>query len=154
MALAIVPGMPYLTSPRRAAPHLAKVPVALACVLFLAAAVGPLPAAAAAPSALRAAFEAAARGDVQAARKAGLADHPLAGWIEYAALVEGIDDLPVARGADFLARHRDKAVGAAFRRTGHALGGVFGRGYDGPVETLCFRLYLNQRATARRSGAG
>ena len=65
--------------------------------------------------AVRAAFDAAARGDTDAARKAGLAGHPLAGWIEYAALVEGIDDLPVARGTDFLARHRGQAVAAAFR---------------------------------------
>ena len=65
--------------------------------------------------ALRAAFEAAARGNVQAAREAGLDDHPLAGWIEYAALSAGIDDLSVARGSDFLARHRGQAVGAAFR---------------------------------------
>ena len=66
-------------------------------------------------AAVRAAFEAAARGDADAARKAGLADHPLAGWIEYAALAQGIDDLPVARGADFLARHRGQAVAMAFR---------------------------------------
>ena len=71
--------------------------------------------AAAGNDALRAAFEAAARGNVQAAREAGLDDHPLAGWIEYAALSAGIDDLSVARGSDFLARHRGQAVGAAFR---------------------------------------
>ena len=66
---------------------------------------------------LRAAFEAAARGDADAARKAGLSGHPLAGWIEYAALVERIDDLPVAGATDFLARHRGQAVAAAFRAT-------------------------------------
>ena len=68
-------------------------------------------------AALRAAFEAAARGDADAARKAGLSGHPLAGWIEYAALVERIDDLPVAGATDFLARHRGQAVAAAFRAT-------------------------------------
>ena len=66
-------------------------------------------------AALRDAFTAAARGNASAAREAGLGSHPLAGWIEYAALVAGIDDLPVARGTDFLARHRGQAVAAAFR---------------------------------------
>ena len=46
--------------------------------------------AAAGNDALRAAFEAAARGNADAAREAGLRDHPLAGWIEYAALVASL----------------------------------------------------------------
>lgn len=69
----------------------------------------------AAEASVRAALEAAARGDVDAARKAGLDDHLLAGWIEYAALVKGIDDLAVARATDFLSRHRGQPVAAAFR---------------------------------------
>ena len=69
----------------------------------------------AAEASVRAALEAAARGDVDAARKAGLDDHLLAGWIEYAALVKGIDDLAVARATDFLSRHRGQPVAAAVR---------------------------------------
>ncbi|HEU4814185.1 MAG TPA: transglycosylase SLT domain-containing protein [Xanthomonadaceae bacterium] len=106
--------MPIPPIPPRVAGRLSTTPAAVLCALLLAAPLLPPPAHASAP-ALRAAFEAAARGETDAARKAGLADHPLAGWIEYAALVEGIDDLAVARGTDFLARHRGQPVAAAFR---------------------------------------
>ena len=96
-----------LLQARRSRAWLAPILV-LACIAMPAAA-------ATGEAAVRAAFEAAARGDTDAARKAGLASHPLAGWIEYAALVEAIDDLGTTRGADFLARHRGQPVAAAFR---------------------------------------
>lgn len=62
-----------------------------------------------------AAIEAAERGDAGVPADPALRAHPLAGWIEYAALLRRMDALPVAEGAAFLARHPADAVGRAFR---------------------------------------
>lgn len=107
--------MPTPTLVPRAPRRLPGAPALLWCTALIAVALLPVRAFASGDPALRAAFEAAARGNAQAAREAGLGGHPLAGWIEYAALAKGIDALPVARGTDFLARHRGQAVAAAFR---------------------------------------
>ncbi len=61
----------------------------------------------------RAALEAAERGEQEAA--ALPADHPLAGWVEYARLRRDIDTLSSDTGQRFLARHRGQTVAAAFR---------------------------------------
>jgi soluble lytic murein transglycosylase len=68
-------------------------------------------------AALRAAFEAAARGTLEAATLASYANHPLAGWLEYAALRRDFTTLPVERGSAFVAKYRtrDPAVADAFR---------------------------------------
>src|SRR5690606_35805617 len=65
--------------------------------------------------ALRSAFEAADRGNLDELALAGFASQPLAGWLEYAALRRHFDELPIARGAAFLAKHRGTPVGTAFR---------------------------------------
>ena len=62
-----------------------------------------------------AALEAAERGRFDLAADPALARHPLAGWIEYAALRRELDTLPVASGEGFLARHPGDAVGRTFR---------------------------------------
>jgi soluble lytic murein transglycosylase len=64
---------------------------------------------------LRSAFEAATRGQLDDASRAAYASHPLAGWLEYAALRHDFDTLPVERGAAFLANHRGQPVAEAFR---------------------------------------
>ena len=62
--------------------------------------------------AVRTALDAASRGQLASAREAGLASHPLAGWIDYAALTRNLDALANARANDFLARYKDDPVGA------------------------------------------
>ena len=95
--------------------------LALAAILSLAAipAIGTADAAERAqPASLQqaaAAIDAAERGELDATRRAALASHPLAGWIDYAALRRDLDVLPVERGAAFLAGHRGEPVAAAFR---------------------------------------
>lgn len=64
---------------------------------------------------VRAALEAAERGQSDAAQPGDLADHPLYGWIRYAALARTLDTLPAAQGQAFLVRYRGQAVAAAFR---------------------------------------
>lgn len=68
-------------------------------------------------TALRAAFESAARGSLDAATLSSHASHPLAGWLEYAALRRDFTTLPPERGAAFIAKYRarDPAVADAFR---------------------------------------
>lgn len=66
-------------------------------------------------AAFRVAFEAANRGGLDDLALAGLARHPLAGWLEYAALRGRLDTLPVARGNAFLARGTGEPVAALFR---------------------------------------
>jgi len=65
--------------------------------------------------ALRAAFEDAARGSLSSATLAAYSTHPLAGWLEYAALRRDFTILPVERGSAFLARYRGQAVARTFR---------------------------------------
>jgi soluble lytic murein transglycosylase len=64
---------------------------------------------------VKAAIEAAERGDFDPRAYGDLVEHPLHGWIEYAALRRAIDTLPEAEGAAFIARHKGEAVGEAFR---------------------------------------
>ncbi|MES2858734.1 MAG: transglycosylase SLT domain-containing protein [Pseudomonadota bacterium] len=64
---------------------------------------------------LRSAFEAAGRGQLTDAARNAHANHPLAGWLEFAALRSGFDTLAVERGSDFLARHRGQPVSEVFR---------------------------------------
>lgn len=64
---------------------------------------------------VREAIEAAERGQFDAARSGALADHPLYGWIEYAALRRDLDGLDPAEGQSFLQRHRGEAVAGTFR---------------------------------------
>lgn len=64
---------------------------------------------------VRAALEAAERGDFTAARYGYLSDHPLFGWIEYAALRRTPGTLSSAQAQDFLARHEGQAVAGTFR---------------------------------------
>ncbi|MFP7722928.1 lytic transglycosylase domain-containing protein [Lysobacter sp. A3-1-A15] len=66
---------------------------------------------------VRVALEAAERGRFDAAANAGLADHPLYGWIELADLRRDIDTLPPSRALAFLQRYRGQAVAAAFRES-------------------------------------
>lgn len=64
---------------------------------------------------VRAAFSAAELGKLTPAQSSALADHPLAGWVEYAALRRDIDTLPAQRAQAFLAKYRGQAVAGAFR---------------------------------------
>lgn len=64
---------------------------------------------------VRAAFESAVRGTLDAATLASHRDHPLSGWLEYAALRRDLATLPTDRGGSFLARHRGQPVAEAFR---------------------------------------
>ncbi len=64
---------------------------------------------------VRAALEAAERGQFDAAQYDYLADHPLFGWIQYAALRRTIDTLSNTQAQGFLARYRGQAVAEAFR---------------------------------------
>ena len=66
-------------------------------------------------AALRAAFDAAGRGTLDAATLDAHRDHPLSGWLEYAALRRDLATLPTDRGGSFLARHRGQPVAEAFR---------------------------------------
>lgn len=65
--------------------------------------------------ALKAALSAADRGTLSDAQRASVASHPIAGWIEYAALKRDIDTLPPASGNAFLAKYQGQAVARAFR---------------------------------------
>lgn len=64
---------------------------------------------------LRAALEAAERGQFNAAQYAGLASHPIYGWVELATLRRDIDNLPTARAQAFLKRYEGQAVADNFR---------------------------------------
>ena len=76
----------------------------------------PAPIQVAMPSAsLRSAFDAAAGGGLTDPGRAAHAGHPLAGWLEYAALRNRFDTLDVARGRAFLAQYRGQAVAVLFR---------------------------------------
>ena len=66
-------------------------------------------------AALRAAFESAGRGTLDAATLASHRNHPLSGWLEYAALRRDLATLPTGQGGSFLARHRGQPVAEAFR---------------------------------------
>ena len=66
-------------------------------------------------AALRAAFESAGRGSLDAATLVTHRNHPLAGWLEYAALRRDLATLPTDQGGSFLARHRGQPVAEAFR---------------------------------------
>lgn len=61
----------------------------------------------------RAALDAAERGQPETAPLP--ADHPLAGWVEYASLRKTIDTLPAADGQAFLNRYRSQTVAETFR---------------------------------------
>jgi len=65
--------------------------------------------------ALKAAFDAAERGGLDDLALAGFSAQPLAGWLEYAALRNRFDTLPVERGNAFLAAHPGEPVATAFR---------------------------------------
>ena len=69
-------------------------------------------------AALRTAFEAAARGTLDASALSSHATHPLAGWLEYAALRRDFTTLPAERGGAFIAKYRDRdpAVAETFRK--------------------------------------
>lgn len=60
----------------------------------------------------RAALDAAERGEEGSTLPA---DHPLAGWAEYAAIRRNIDTLPAASGQAFLNHHRGQPVAEVFR---------------------------------------
>jgi soluble lytic murein transglycosylase len=64
--------------------------------------------------ALSAALQAAERGQ-NAPQSAAMARHPLAGWLELAALRRTIDTISPAQGQDFLRRYQGQAVAEAFR---------------------------------------
>jgi soluble lytic murein transglycosylase len=64
---------------------------------------------------VRTAIASAERGAYDAAQFPTLANHPLAGWLEYAALRRDIDTVTPAQAQDFLQRHARDAVGQAFR---------------------------------------
>ena len=64
---------------------------------------------------LRAALEAAERGQFNAAQYAGLASHPIYGWVELAALRRDIDKLPTSQAQGFLKRYEGQAVAENFR---------------------------------------
>ena len=66
-------------------------------------------------NAVREAFEAAARGTLDDILLDSYSQHPLGGWLEYAALRKRMDSLPVRRGNGFLAHHRGQPVARAFR---------------------------------------
>jgi soluble lytic murein transglycosylase len=66
-------------------------------------------------AALRAAFDAAGRGTLDAATLSSHRNHPLSGWLEYAALRRDLATLPTDHGGAFLARHRGQPVAEAFR---------------------------------------
>ena len=82
--------------------------VALLCVLPAVAAAQPSPS----TDALRQALAAAERGQVTPALPAG---HPLAGWMEMAALRARIESLPAATAQGFLQRHAGTPAGETFR---------------------------------------
>jgi soluble lytic murein transglycosylase len=64
---------------------------------------------------IRAAFAAAERGTVSQEQMAALANHPLAGWVEYAQLKRDIDILPTPRAQAFLSKYKGQALEGAFR---------------------------------------
>ena len=64
---------------------------------------------------VRAAFAAAELGRLTPAQSQALSDHPLAGWVEYAAMRRDIDTLPTSRAQAFLAKYKGQAVAGAFR---------------------------------------
>ncbi|WP_313319135.1 transglycosylase SLT domain-containing protein [Stenotrophomonas sp.] len=66
-------------------------------------------------TALRTAIDNAERGQFDASAAASLRNHPLYGWLEYAALRRNIDTLGTAQAQDFLKRYQGQAVAETFR---------------------------------------
>lgn len=64
---------------------------------------------------LRSAFESAELGRLDEATRNRYATHPLAGWLEYAALRRDFATLPTERGAAFLTKYADQPVATSFR---------------------------------------
>lgn len=80
--------------------------------------------------ALRAAFQAADAGSLDAAGLAAWTDHPLYGWLQFAALVLDLDAVDAARGQAFLDRYAGQPVGERFRPLWLA---ALARRQDGPA---------------------
>lgn len=66
-------------------------------------------------SAFRAAFEAATRSGLDDIALAAFRGQPLAGWLEYSALRQRFNTLPLERGDQFLQRYANEAVAQPFR---------------------------------------
>lgn len=64
---------------------------------------------------MKAAIENAERGQFDPGQTAGLAKHPLYGWLEYANLRRNIDTVTTAQAQDFLKRYNGQAVASSFR---------------------------------------
>jgi len=64
---------------------------------------------------MKAAIENAERGQFDPGQAAGLAKHPLYGWLEYANLRRNIDTITTAQAQDFLKRYNGQAVASSFR---------------------------------------
>ncbi len=64
---------------------------------------------------MKAAIENAERGQFDSGQAAGLAKHPLYGWLEYANLRRNIDTVTTAQAQDFLKRYNGQAVASSFR---------------------------------------
>ncbi|WP_184125612.1 transglycosylase SLT domain-containing protein [Stenotrophomonas rhizophila] len=64
---------------------------------------------------MKAAIENAERGQFDPGQAAGLAKHPLYGWLEYANLRRNIDTVTTAQAQDFLKRYNGQAVASSFR---------------------------------------
>lgn len=64
---------------------------------------------------MKAAIENAERGQFDSGKAAGLARHPLYGWLEYANLRRNIDTITTAQAQDFLKRYNGQAVASSFR---------------------------------------
>ncbi len=64
---------------------------------------------------MKASIENAERGQFDPGQAAGLAKHPLYGWLEYANLRRNIDTVTTAQAQDFLKRYNGQAVASSFR---------------------------------------
>ncbi|KGQ18332.1 Soluble lytic murein transglycosylase precursor [Lysobacter dokdonensis DS-58] len=64
---------------------------------------------------IREALSAADRGTLSAEQSAAVANHPLAGWVEFAQLKRDIDSTPAPRAQAFLQKYKGQALEGAFR---------------------------------------
>lgn len=64
---------------------------------------------------IRAALDAAGRGQFNAAQSAGIANHPLYGWVEFSQLSRNMDGVSNAQAQAFLQRYQGQAVAEQFR---------------------------------------
>jgi soluble lytic murein transglycosylase len=106
----------------------------------------------------RAALDAAERGESSASPLS--ADHPLAGWADYAALRRNIDTLPATRAQAFLDRHRGQPVAEVFREQWLAALArredwpAFRSAWSGSVKSTALRCSeLNARQALGATGA-